>query len=462
MNDLSGKRVTVMGLGRFGGGIGVARWLAAQGADVLVTDLEPAEELDASVRALGELATRNLVRLRLGGHNVSDFTDTDLVVASPAVPHPWENRFLRAAEAARVPVTTEIGLVVERLPDPSRVIAVTGSVGKSTTSAMIAHALRAADRPVEMGGNIGGSLLSRLDQITPATWVVLELSSFMLYWLEDAFRARGRAPGIAVLTNISPNHLDWHNSLSHYEDCKRFVYQFQPESGAAVFGPTLGGLAAACTQRTVVVEPSMYPGSLGVPGTHNIENAATALAACSLAHPEVPTSVFVEGLSTFPGLPHRLQLTAETQPGGAGGGAGGGGRGRPIRFYNDSKSTTPDAALRAIDAVAEAAGGSRAGIHLIAGGYDKKSDLGELALAARSLAAVYTIGDTGPLIASLAKDAVVHECKTLAGAVAAAFPRLRPGDSLLLSPGCASWDQYKNYEQRGEEFIRLVRERLNG
>src|SRR6266550_4399284 len=129
MHDLSGKRVTVMGLGRFGGGLGVARFLAAQGADVLVTDQEPEEKLRDAVAKLRELIDTGAVRLRLGGHNVSDFTTCDLVVANPAVTRPWENRFLRAAGAAGIPITTEIELTVERLPDRGRVIGVTGTAG---------------------------------------------------------------------------------------------------------------------------------------------------------------------------------------------------------------------------------------------------------------------------------------------------------------------------------------------
>src|SRR5690606_11231147 len=139
----SGRRVTVMGLGRFGGGLGVARFLAAQGADVLVTDLDAEDKLRDSVAALRPLIDAGSVRLRLGEHNVSDFTTCDLVVANPAVPRPWANRFLRAAAAAGIPITTEIGLAVARLPDRRRVVGVTGAAGKSTTAALIAHILRA-------------------------------------------------------------------------------------------------------------------------------------------------------------------------------------------------------------------------------------------------------------------------------------------------------------------------------
>src|SRR6185503_4415750 len=170
MLDLSSKRVTVMGLGRFGGGVGVTRWLAGQGCDVLLTDLASQEELADQVIKVRDHVESGVVTLRLGGHNVADFTTADFVVANPAVPKPWENRFLRAAEAAAVPVTTEIRLLVERLPDRRRAIGVTGSAGKSTTCAVIAHRIRGRGAVVHFGGNIGGSLLESLPRIGPRDW----------------------------------------------------------------------------------------------------------------------------------------------------------------------------------------------------------------------------------------------------------------------------------------------------
>lgn len=448
MLDFNGKRVTVMGLGRFGGGIGVTRWLAAQGADIIVTDLEPESELNDSVSAIRPLIDSGRVTLRLGGHNVSDFTTVNAVIANPAVPRPWDNRFLRAASAANIPVTTEIRLLVERLPSTRRVIGVTGSVGKSTTSAMIAHALNAVGRRAQLGGNIGGSLLESLDTLAADDWMVLELSSFMLYWLEDVFAKETRSPHIAVLTNISPNHLDWHASPSHYESCKRFIYQFQSPSDAVVFGPSLAELATRCTQRSVVVDSSTFREPLCVPGAHNTENAATALAACSFACPDISERDFTHALASFAGLPHRLQLVREWNRRGA----------APfIRFYNDSKSTTPESALRAVSALAEMPSMSPARIHLIAGGYDKGSDLTPIAQLASRLGGLYTIGATGPSIAAAVPEGgIVHECNTLAAAVQSARSRLRPGDVLLLSPACASWDHYSNYEARGNEFVDLV------
>ncbi len=436
MSDFDGARATVMGLGRFGGGVGVARWLAARGADVLVTDLEPEDRLRASIAALADLIDAGSVRLRLGEHNVSDFTTRDLVVANPAVPTPWDNRFLRAARAAGVHVTTEIALLVERLSARERVIGVTGTVGKSTTAAMIAAGLTSAGRPVALGGNIGGSLLGNLDTLDPAAWIVLELSSAMLHWLGET----GWSPRVATVTGFAPNHVDWHGSLEHYEASKRKILAFQLPGDACVLGSSVHEWPSATGVQRTLVDPSNRVDALRVPGAHNAANAALALAACKVsgANPDACE----RGIRAFEGLPHRLQAVCDAR---AGAGV--------IRFFNDSKATTPDATLVAIDAVRPLGP-----IHLIAGGYDKGIDLSPIARAATSLAGLYTIGATGDALARAATTNA-EPCGTLDAAVSRAFERARPGDVVLLSPGCASWDQFENYERRGEAFCRLVLER---
>ncbi|HEX8878007.1 MAG TPA: UDP-N-acetylmuramoyl-L-alanine--D-glutamate ligase [Phycisphaerales bacterium] len=449
MQNLEGLKVTVMGLGRFGGGAGVTRWLAAQGAAVLVTDIEPADKLKASVDSLSDLTSRGIVSLRLGEHNVSDFTTCDLVVANPAVPKPWDNRFLRAAWAASVPVTTEIQLLVERLPARDRVIGITGSVGKSTTSAMIHHALQGAGMNAVLGGNIGGSLLGTLTQINASTWVVLELSSAMLCWLGGlamvaptelgSAPASGWSPRIAVTTNFSPNHLDWHGDLDHYRRSKQVLLAGQRAGDVAIIGPTSetsDWKHAAGTHRIV---PTVEIDALAIPGKHNRINAGVAVEAALAAG--AARDAAVAAVRTFPGLPHRLQRVA-SRPG--------------VRCFNDSKSTTPESCLLAVRAFDEPGECGASRVHLIAGGYDKGSDLAPIGRLASSLAGLYTIGKTGPAIARAAEGRA-HECGTLKGAVSAALAKARDGDVILLSPACASWDQFENYEQRGELFASLVR-----
>jgi UDP-N-acetylmuramoylalanine--D-glutamate ligase len=420
-----GKRVTVMGLGRFGGGTGVARWLASQGAHVHITDMQPAESLRESLADIKDLIDSKQVTLRLGAHAIEDFTSVDWVIANPAVPKPWTNQYLIAAQQSGVRVTTEIRLLIERL-NCSRIIGVTGSAGKSTTSAMIHHILKRAGVPTHLGGNIGGSLLNSLDKIRNEDWIVLELSSAMLYWLGEGMGwpdAPGWSPHIAALTNISANHIDWHGSFEHYEQSKLNIFTYQSlEDHSCRSG-------AGLSTRT----PSDV--NLAIPGTHNQLNATLAIEAAHTAIGIEPRDAAAL-LCDFTGLPHRLQLIA-THNG--------------VRFYNDSKSTTPQATLLAIEAFDDPAR-----VHLIAGGYDKRIDLAPISQSCERLAGIYAIGATAQAIVDQAAQGYVVNCRTLDCAIDTAFERLQPGDVLLLSPGCASWDQFTNYEQRGEEFARLV------
>lgn len=471
MLDLSGKRVTVMGLGRFGGGVGVTRFLCERGADVLVTDLEPADKLTASVAKLQDLIDKGQVSLRLGEHNVSDFTTCDLVVVNPAV-DPCDNRFIRAAQAANVPLTSEIRLLCAALPNRARTIGITGSAGKSTTTAMIGHILQkrlAGAQPddrgwrptVHIGGNIGGSLLGQLAQISPDDWVVLELSSFMLEGLDqDAW-----SPHIAVVTNLSPNHVDRHGSFEGVIAAKQAILEHQTMNDRCILGGNAPELMRPmCPQVFLQDEPDI---ELPIPGEHNKVNARMAIAAVVTTGIDglTPESA-ANYLRDFPGLTHRLQFVCEHEG---------------VRYFNDSKSTTPESATLALESFPAGR------VHLILGGYDKGSDLRPLAeLAATRCRAIYTVGKTGDTIAAAAEGvastqaiaathgahvgvascgaanwstgdpAEVVRCGTLDRAVAEIVTRVRRGDVVLLSPACASWDQFENFEKRGEAFVSLV------
>jgi UDP-N-acetylmuramoylalanine--D-glutamate ligase len=496
--EFEGQRVTVMGLGRFGGGVGVTRFLCARGADVLVTDQSPADPLADSVAELQPLVDAGQVTLRLGGHNVSDFTTCEMVVVNPAVPP--GNRFIRAAEAAGIPVTTEVRLLVERLPNRLRTIGVTGSAGKSTVTAMIGHVLgkvfsgagsgvsgpdgTVSPTPTDqrdpgprpgtrnpkawVGGNIGGSLLEHLDAIGPDDWVVLELSSFMLERLraDEATGFPGWSPHIAVVTNISENHLDWHGSMDSYVAAKQVIAAYQEPTDFLVSGFGISDPAKnreGIRHYEISDDPAwlMFFRRIPLPGAHNRVNAKIACTCTSvvgLYHKQAfedfglySSRGFCEVLSDFPGLPHRLQFVGEFDG---------------VKYYNDSKCTTPAAARLAVEAFVGGGGGEGghpgAGVHLILGGYDKGSDLAPLAGFARARCkAVYTIGATGDAVASAAEAAVggaaVVRCGTLERAVEAVGEQVVAGDVVLLSPGCASWDQFENYERRGDRFIELVR-----
>lgn len=506
-DEFSGKRVVVMGLGRFGGGVGVTRFLVDRGADVLVTDLGEPDALKDSVEKIRDLVDSGRVSLRLGEHNVSDFTTCDLVVVNPAVKP--GNRFVRAAEAAGIEVTTEMRLLVQRLPNRLRTIGVTGSAGKSTVTAMIGHVLgkvfeqggepltpsrQAAKSPskakrVWVGGNIGGSLLPHLDEIGEEDWVVLELSSFMLERLKKDSYFSGWSPHYAVLTNISPNHLDWHGSMEAYVASKAVLTRYQEDHDffVSISDPSRL-LQTPCNAGSQIYSSNteLNPeGLTPLPGRHNQRNAWLVFCVLNYAGLSDKTievcchqgTFNPDLLADFPGLPHRLQLVAERDG---------------VRYFNDSKCTTPEAAMLAIEAFTEAGGATKGEatkgdsplfqgrIHLILGGKDKGSDMTQLAgLASSKCKAVYTIGALGEMIAGLVEEAQPAEsgrpescggvswpvptaevvrCVELDRAVAEIKKRVAPGDVVLLSPACASWDQFENYEQRGERFIQLIKQ----
>lgn len=462
--DLRGRRVTVMGLGRFGGGAGAARFLAERGAQVTLTDLADEATLGDS---LGQIADLKIERLRLGGHDERDFREADLIVASPAVP--GDHPLLAAAEVAGVPVTTEIGLFWAHCR--GRIIGVTGSVGKSTTSAMIHAVLADSGRRARLGGNIGGSLLPEVERIGAEDWVVLELSSFQLERLAP-LRPR---PAVAVVTNLRPNHLDRHGTLDAYRAAKQNLLRWQTPEDVAVLNaddPDVSTWPTAARPWWFGEEPPVTPArsasegvqrgsqgvfltgldvlfrddpnaallslSLNVPGEHHRLNAAAAAAAAFAVG--IEPQAIVAALGRFPGLPHRLQTIGEFA-------------GR--LWVNDSKATTCESAIAALRSFDRP-------VRLIAGGADKGVDLSPLAdEIARRGVTVYLSGKTGAAIASLLAErgsGLVTQCDSFDASVAAAWADSEPGDVILLSPGCASWGQFRDYRERGDRFAKLARQ----
>jgi UDP-N-acetylmuramoylalanine--D-glutamate ligase len=446
------RRVVVMGIGRFGGGLGAVGHLLDRGASVLATDRLDAEALGQVHANLERLARETgRLELRLGGHDPDDFRGADLVVANPAVPAPWRDPCLQAARDAGVPITTEIRLAIDALPG-RRFVGVTGSVGKSSTAAMLHHALGRLGIPTALGGNIGGSLLEDLDRIPHDAWVVLELSSFMLHWL--AADRRPWSPDLAVLTTIRPNHLDWHLDFAHYVRSKAaivgpasttpLITRFEEDdpdaahAAAEVAGTWWRDPAADFAQTIARIDPAAI--DLRIPGGHQRRNARLALSAILEIErlDERPTTEMprlLGLLEDFAGLPHRLADVAGPADLG-------------VRFIDDSKSTTPEATRLAVESL-----GDRSRIHLIAGGHDKGADLESIASLAPSLAGLYAIGTTATPLAA-------HPRAILSGTLRQAFadlrPRLRVGDVVLLSPGCASWDQFRDYRARGAAFAEFA------
>lgn len=455
-----GLNVTVMGLGTFGGQVGVVRFLVARGARVTVTDLRSATQLAPSIAQFTDAPPDVW---RLGEHRLEDFTRADLIVASPAIA--LTDRYLQAARERGIPVTREMNLFWRH--NRGRVIAVTGTNGKSTTTALI-HELvsRAFPGRTWLGGNIGKSLLPEVDRIQPGDWVVLELSSFQL---EDLAPLRPDVD-VAVVTNFTPNHLDRHETVAKYREAKQTLLRTMSPGRIAILNqddpdvstwPTPArvfwfGADDTGREGTFIHGTDPFPRRaifrlgqreqilplgewLTLPGGHNLRNALAATTAAltlgaQAAHIEA-------GVRAFRGLPHRLELVAER---------GG------VRYYNDSKSTTPEATVLALRSF-------RAPVWLIAGGYDKRIDPGPMVREAceRPVRGVACVGQTGPALLEAIQAANPLIEVSLAGTVAEGTrwcaARAQEGEIVLLSPGCASLDQFENYEQRGKAFVEAAR-----
>lgn len=419
-----------MGLGRFGGGLGVTRYLLRQGARVVLNDQASEEDLGAS---LAELGSQSGLTLTLGHHSPQLLDDIDLLVVNPAVPRPWENAFIKAAIDKGIRVTTEIEIAYRQL-NPDQTIAITGSAGKSTTCAMTHHALTSNGLHSILGGNIGGSLLDRLGEISNETTIVLELSSAMLYWLWGRSLENPPVhPAVSCVTSYNANHLDWHGGIEHYLASKKTILCKERRS---VLPESLSSWAYP---NTHIVTKDHIIQACETPGSHNAMNAALAHACIREMHPQLQESKIVNAIRSFTGLPHRLHRCFEHNG---------------VVYFDDSKSTTPQATLLAVDAIQTLAPRDR--VHLIVGGYDKGVDLTPIAKLATEMAGLYCIGTTAESIVSVAnKNAYLSQ--NIDKAMQQIHSRVERGDLVLLSPGCASWDQFNNYEERGTRFVQLAK-----
>ncbi len=433
-----------MGLGRFGGGVDVAAYAVAQGGRVLVTDMAPAHSLQEAVK---QLEAHGSIEFRLGSHDPNDFIEADVVVANPAVPP--DNRFLQLAREHGAVVTTQINLFFERCP--ARIIGITGANGKSTTAALTAHLLKTTGPQVWLGGNIGNRpLLSYLDHMCTDDLVVLELSSFQTEMLTSI----ETGPRIALLTNLTPNHLDRHGTFEQYCRAKEALFQCQSTDagnpsvslfctedpvGMQWYDKYRSQPGRVCRLYSIDQISDRITAQYRLPGHANLLNLAAALAIARCFDGD--DEALGQALSSFEPLQHRLQCVA-TKKG--------------VRWFNDSIATTPESTMVALDAFADPT-------VLIAGGYDKGISFAALGQAiSKKARAVVLIGETAPKL-SLAIEAnppnqiPIITSDSLEGAVHHAATLAQQGDVVILSPACASYDMFDNFQQRGNEFIRLVK-----
>ena len=444
--ELKGKRVLVVGLGK--SGVASSLFLQGCGAKVTVSDAKSQEQLRNEIPALLDKG----IVVETGKHGERTFRDQDLIVVSPGVP----NDVPQLVNARRVgtPVIGEIELAARFLQ--GEIVAITGSNGKTTTTTLTGEVIAAGGRRVLVGGNIGTPAITFVEQSSPETWVVLEISSFQLETIET-FR-----PHIAVVLNVTPDHLDRHGSMENYIAAKKRIFENQSAEDFAVVnaddplcmqmsqgakgqiytfsrrkeverGAYVRGGNIYC--RDANGEAEIMPTSeITLKGAHNLENVLAAVTVGQLAGIE-PVAIR-EAVKDFKAVEHRLEFVLSI---------------KGVQYYNDSKATNVDATIKALESFP-------GGIHVILGGKDKDSDYSLLndALCER-VKKVYTIGAAAEKIESqITGVADVFNAGTLDNAVRRAAESAVEGDVVLLAPACASYDQFVNYEQRGKAFKEVV------
>ena len=450
MMELKGKRVLVVGLGK--SGVSAALFLRQQGAVVTVSDARSAESLAREIPALIEAG----IMVETGGHGLLTFRRQDLIVVSPGVP--LDTPVLVQVKSFGLPVIGELELAARFLK--GKILAVTGSNGKTTTTALVGEILKEAGLETQVGGNIGVPVVDLIPASREDGWQVLEVSSFQL---ESTVEFR---PVVAVILNITPDHLDRHGSLENYALAKERIFAAQTMDDCVVLnaGNARAAEAAARAHSRVywfsagqavdrgawiedgwvvyraetdgAVEKIMPLAGIALKGAHNVENVLAAVVAARQAG--APAAAVARAVEKFKAVAHRLEYVATVNG---------------VEYYNDSKATNVDATEKAIAAFP-------GGIHLILGGKDKGSDYRALApLLRERVKAVYTIGAAAAKIENHLRGVVeLHACETLEKAVRMAAGAARPGELVLLAPACSSFDQFESYEHRGRVFQQLVAE----
>jgi len=448
------QRVAIIGLGREG--TALAKFLSRHGAKVTVTDMKSEEALRDRIDELKELPIRYL----LEGHP-DELLDTDIIFVSPGVPR--DIPILLEAQRRRVALSSETKLFFSLCRAP--IIGITGSSGKTTTTSLVGETMRAAGYRTFVGGNIGSPMIGVVEDIEPLDKVVMELSSFQLEVLNQS-------PHIAAILNLSPNHLDRHQSIDDYVNAKTNIIRFQKEGDYAVLNadqPLTRQLLKECRgqallfsrqyqvsagafldQEQIIVRWNgdewrvCHTSELQLPGSHNVDNAlaACAIAAAAGAHAEAMRT----GVTSFKGVEHRLELVAEVDA---------------VRYYDDSIATSPQRAVAALNSFSEP-------IILLAGGREKHLPLGELAqLIVKKAKFLVLFGEAAPVLEEAVIDVLggkgetdlpIFRSSDLAQAVRTARRISEAGDIVLLSPAFTSFDTYRDFAERGDHFKALVRD----
>lgn len=446
MNDFKEKKTIVIGLAK--SGVAAAEKLKEAGAEVFVVDCADDNELRLTAQKLEAKG----IRTRLGLHRLSDLNHRELVIASPGVPK--SNPMLIEAHRQKIPIWSEIELAFRFTRNP--IIGVTGTNGKTTVTTLIGKLLKASGKSVVVSGNIGHPMTASLKELKRESIMVVELSSFQLEHIEK-FR-----PWVAVLLNITEDHLDWHSDFADYIQAKRRVFENQTKEDFAVLNiddEIVRSLASRVKAQIIpcsksercpggvylengwiiseldAKKPIFKVADLKIKGEHNLDNVMSSIAAAQIAG--VRMEIVRQVLAEFKGLKHRIEFVRKI---------------KGVSYYNDSKATNPDATVKALTAFDQP-------LILLAGGRNKKNSFSALAKAIEKKAkAVVLFGEAaGAIKAALSPDKVkIFEETTLPEAVERAAVIAVPGDAILLSPACASFDQFQDYEQRGRVFADSV------
>lgn len=444
-------KVVVMGLGLHGGGVGTARFFCEQGAKVLVTDLKTEEQLKESIKKLKDFD----IEYHLGGHKKEDFIKTDFVIKNPDVPN--DSPYLAVAVKHNVPVKTDIGIFFDLMED-NQIIGVTGSKGKSTVATLIYQFLKSKEPDTILAGNIGTSVLEALSKIKKKSKIVLELSSFEL---EDL----NKSPRTAVITNILPDHLNRYKTINEYIEAKKMIFRNQKKNDILVlnyddprarefvsFSKTYfysikekpKNPAAFLKGKEVFFDDKFKPtcslSDFKLFGEHNISNLLAAVSAAKLL--KIPCANIRKVLKNFKGVPFRQEFIAEK---------------KGVKYFNDTTATMPDAVCQAIRTFRQRF--PRSKIILIAGGQDKVLDYKVLAKEIKNKIDYLVLlpGTATDKLKKELKSFIFFPVESMEKAINKASKLAKKGDIVLLSPGGASFNLFKNEFDRGEQFNKWVR-----